>query len=131
MLTKIKDFTHIVRVEHQNSLAIIEREGHQSICLPVLVMTYVHNGDLFDLIDGVFKKNKYRIPIPICKRILYQILMGLKEIHQSGIIHRDIKPQNLLFDENFTIKIADFGLSALSGSEIPNINFGTTGYKAP
>lgn len=42
---------------------------------------------------------------------LYQILRGLKYIHSAGILHRDLKPKNLLVNSNCDLKICDFGLS--------------------
>jgi len=45
------------------------------------------------------------------KRVLYQILCGLKFIHSANIIHRDIKPGNILLDEDYNVRICDFGLA--------------------
>lgn len=45
------------------------------------------------------------------KKIMYQILNGLNFIHSNKIIHRDLKPQNILIDNDFNIKIIDFGIS--------------------
>ena len=45
------------------------------------------------------------------KKHMFQILKGLDYIHSQGVLHRDMKPQNLLISEKEEIKIADFGLS--------------------
>jgi len=47
----------------------------------------------------------------IARTLFLQMLNGLNYLHGQNIIHRDIKPQNILFDEHFTLKICDFGNS--------------------
>jgi protein-serine/threonine kinase len=47
-----------------------------------------------------------------CKYILRQTLLGLQFLHQRHIIHRDIKSDNILIDEEGSVKLADFGYSA-------------------
>lgn len=42
---------------------------------------------------------------------LYQVLRGMKYVHSAGILHRDLKPRNLLVNSNCDLKICDFGLS--------------------
>mmetsp|Transcript_4337 Transcript_4337/g.5980 ORF Transcript_4337/g.5980 Transcript_4337/m.5980 type:complete len:461 (+) Transcript_4337:63-1445(+) len=75
----------------------------------ILSMELCKNGDLFDLISksGSLKED-------ISKRYTFQLLSGLEALHSKGICHRDIKLENLLLDEQFNLKIADFGYSSIS-----------------
>eukprot|EP00359_Climacostomum_virens_P008053 CAMPEP_0204916048 /NCGR_PEP_ID=MMETSP1397-20131031/13957_1 /ASSEMBLY_ACC=CAM_ASM_000891 /TAXON_ID=49980 /ORGANISM="Climacostomum Climacostomum virens, Strain Stock W-24" /LENGTH=411 /DNA_ID=CAMNT_0052088393 /DNA_START=10 /DNA_END=1245 /DNA_ORIENTATION=- len=54
-----------------------------------------------------------------CKFFLYQILRGLKYMHSAGILHRDLKPRNLLVNSNCDLKICDFGLAR---PNLPDLN---------
>ena len=64
-----------------------------------------------------------------------QIINGLEACHNAGVAHRDIKPQNLLLDSRFNIKLTDFGLSKVFESDADAIMkttyVGTRGYQAP
>ena len=65
-------------------------------------------------------------------KILWQIACGLSDIHSAGIIHRDIKPNNIKINSNGLVKIYDFGLSRNSGLEAQTRSIiGTPGYMAP
>ncbi|QJT09502.1 serine/threonine-protein kinase [Oceanidesulfovibrio marinus] len=65
-------------------------------------------------------------------RTIYQIASGLCEIHDSGLIHRDIKPFNMKFDGEGVLKIFDFGLARQFGVDSSTRGFrGTPGFAAP
>lgn len=58
----------------------------------------------------IIKTNQH-LPIMDIKIIMYKILCGLKYIHSCSVLHRDLKPGNILLNDNYVIKICDFGLA--------------------
>jgi serine/threonine protein kinase len=72
----------------------------------ILALEYAPNGELYDYLaeHGAF-------PIPIARWAYKQILAGLQVIHKAGFAHKDLRPENILIAEDFTLKIADFDLS--------------------
>ena len=71
----------------------------------------------------------------LAKFYFMQILDGLAYSHNSGIAHRDLKPANFLLDDNYNLKIADFGFAAplmgKDGSGWLTTKLGTPGFMAP
>jgi serine/threonine protein kinase len=55
-----------------------------------------------------------------CQYFLYQILRGLKYLHSARVLHRDLKPGNLLVNSNCDLKICDFGLARLDEDTNPS-----------
>lgn len=96
----------------------------------LLVLEYCPGGELFDILYYADKLEE------ITARTYFQQMMkGLEAVHKAGIAHRDLKPQNLLLDVNFCLKITDFGLSKIMETEQDRIMkttyVGTRGYQAP
>ena len=66
------------------------------------------------------------------QNIMYMLIKGLCHIHENGIVHRDLKTENCLIDNNFNLRIIDFGLSKVaSNRESGNHIIGTKLYMAP
>ena len=81
-----------------------------------LVFEYVEQ-DLKKLID---KTNGKGLEMPEVKSYLYQWLKGVNYIHSNKVLHRDLKPQNLLITKNSIVKIGDFGLARGYGIPVKN-----------
>jgi len=67
-------------------------------------------------------------------KILIQIVKGLEYAHSKNVIHRDIKPENILVDENYFVKLTDFGLAQLTDENIVTKRYavvGTPAYMSP
>lgn len=72
-----------------------------------IITEFMSRGSLYDVLHN----DKLQLPFPLLRNMIVDVLKGLQFIHSAGIIHRDLKSPNLLVDKNWTIKIADFGLS--------------------
>ena len=73
-----------------------------------LILEFMPNKELFDYI--AFNPDDH-LPIKLARFYSIQIVKALSHIHNSGFCHRDIKLENILLDENFNIKICDFGFT--------------------
>ncbi len=82
-----------------------------------MVMEYVEGKNLKDYI-----REKGRIPVREAVQITRQIAEALEQAHAAGVIHRDIKPQNILFSSNGKVKVTDFGI-AIAGDGV-TVTFG-------
>lgn len=117
------------RVRHPN---VISRLGHgtardlQGTVFHYLVLEYLPGGDLHELM-----RNE-KLDLARAFKYIEQVCAGLAHAHERGIIHRDIKPQNLLLtaDKN-TVKIADFGVARVNISDSPITRVGTNIYAPP
>jgi serine/threonine-protein kinase len=123
----------IARLQHPNIVAIHDFDQEQGN--PFFVMDFFANN------LGTMMGESYRVESPSRilnpdKAINYigQTLEGLACLHDAGIIHRDIKPYNLLVTAHDVVKICDFGLSQLRGETFSgpkNLNMGSPYYSAP
>ncbi len=73
------------------------------------------------------------LPYDTCAHVALQIARALSHAHSKGIVHRDIKPQNVLIDPNGTAKVADFGIAYLESAlgENNDVGLGSVHYVSP
>jgi serine/threonine protein kinase len=129
----IGEATALARLQHPHIVSIHDFDENQGN--PFYVMDFEANN------LGVVMGESYRVEQPSrvidvdkALRYTHHTLNGLACLHHAGIIHRDIKPFNLLISAQDRIKICDFGLSKLRGEIIAgpaNLNVGSPYYAAP
>ena len=120
-----------------NEVRIARQVSHPNVCrvydigeadgLPFISMEYVDGEDLTSLLQRIG-----RLPSDKALEISRKLCAGLAAAHERGVIHRDLKPQNIMLDKRGQVVIMDFGLAAvadsLRGAEARN---GTPAYMSP
>src|SRR6266513_770011 len=116
------------KLDHPNIIPIyrVESEGG----LNYFVMKYISGTSLEDLLD-----KKEPLPVPEIQRILWEAACALGHAHQRGVVHRDVKPANIMFDHDGRVMLTDFGISkalqAATGLTATGMIIGTPHYMAP
>ena len=98
-------------LSHHNIVSVYD-VGETEDGLNYIVMEYVDGITLKEYI-----KRNYRLDWREACEFAYQIAMALECAHEHGIIHRDIKPHNILLTKDHTLKVADFGIARTTGSD--------------
>jgi len=116
----------ISRLDHPN-VCVIHDMGNTEEGGLFIAMQFYHGNTLEDHL------NKGAISLKKSIKIAKQIASGLSAAHQVGVVHRDIKPANILIQQDNVVKILDFGIAKLAGTEITLVGarMGTLAYMAP
>jgi serine/threonine protein kinase len=116
------------KLDHTNIIPIyrVESEGG----LNYFVMKYIAGTSLEDVLD-----QKQPLTIDYIQRVLWEAACALGHAHQRGVVHRDVKPANIMFDHDGRVMLTDFGISkalqAASGFTGTGMIIGTPHYMAP
>ena len=127
-LTRFKrEALAITSTSHPNIVEVFDVGQHDG--KHYIVMEYVHSKTLKQLI-----RSRGNIPIDEAVNIMKQLVSAVEQSHKMGIIHRDIKSQNVLVKDDGTVKLSDFGIASIVGvSDITKTDtvIGSVHYMAP
>ncbi|MGY0413529.1 Stk1 family PASTA domain-containing Ser/Thr kinase [Staphylococcus sp. mip270_02] len=122
-----REVHNLTQLSHDNIVNVFDvTEDDENF---YLVMEYIEGLTLSEYIQ----KNQ-PLDVDTILNFINQIINGIKHAHDTKIVHRDIKPQNILVDKNQTLKILDFGIAkALSETTMTETNhvLGTVQYLSP
>ncbi|KAG6650058.1 LEAF RUST 10 DISEASE-RESISTANCE LOCUS RECEPTOR-LIKE PROTEIN KINASE-like 1.1 isoform X1 [Carya illinoinensis] len=128
----INEVEILMRMRHKNLVSLYGCTSRRSREL-LLVYEYIPNGTVADHIHGD-RATPGSLPWPTRMGIAIETASALAYLHASEIIHRDVKTNNILLDNNFCVKVADFGLSRLFPNDVTHVSTrpqGTPGYVDP
>ncbi|MEV5650024.1 serine/threonine-protein kinase [Nocardia sp. NPDC052254] len=122
-----REARNAARFQHPNAIVVFDITDHEGD--PCLIMEYLQSQSL-----AVVLSAQTTLPLPQVSRIGEQVASALVAAHRAGIVHRDIKPGNVLLGDNGTVKITDFGISKAKGDvnlTATGLISGTAAYLAP
>jgi cyclin-dependent kinase len=124
--TAIREIALLKELQHPNIVRLVN-VLHTDKKL-TLVFEFLDQ-DLKKLLDG----HKGPLPEAMVKSFLFQLLNGTAKCHKHKVLHRDLKPQNLLINREGVLKLADFGLARAFGIPVKNFTHEvvTLWYRAP
>jgi len=123
----LKEARALAQIPHPNIVQI--HDLYEEDGMPYIVMEYLEGRNLKQLRDAGI-----RFSLAQTLNILSQVARGLDYAHQNGVVHRDVKPANLIVTRNGSVKIVDFGIARLVESTIhtrEGVTVGTLAYMSP
>jgi eukaryotic-like serine/threonine-protein kinase len=115
-------------VAEDDATMMAPQQGHPQERVAYIAMEFIKGRELRDF----FEKGE-RFSMPEVVRIMGEMLDALDHAHSQGVVHRDMKPANLILLENGRVKVADFGIARVEASELTQTGtvLGTPSYMSP
>jgi serine/threonine protein kinase len=115
------------QVEHPNVVPVLDTGEENGI--PYLAQRFVSGRNLADMIE-----QDEQLPLETIAKVCDEVGAGLDALHENGLVHRDVKPANILVDDSGTAFITDFGLAKDSQGSLltrPGQALGSLDYMSP
>jgi serine/threonine-protein kinase len=112
------------QLNHPNIVSIYDAIVHGDYCF--LTMEYVQGANL----EGFCRQDNL-LPVKRVVEIMLSLCNALEYAHSKGVIHKDIKPSNIMLDKFDVLKVTDFGVAQLPQRTVPFGIFGTPSYMSP
>ena len=117
------------RLSHPRIVAIFDIGEISDTLSPYIVMEYVAGRSL----EEILSTEGTRLPLPNALQLTQEVAEALDYAHLQGVVHRDVKPSNIIVGEDGHVKIADFGIAQLNVSDSGQLGrtCGTPAYMSP
>jgi len=121
-----REATSIASFQHENIITVYDFFRIQGAFF--IIMEYVEGIDLYDLLD-----RQTHLPNDVAAIVSLQVARALDYAHFRGVIHRDVKPANIIISKLGTVKLTDFGIAKIESSDLTQagVGLGTPAYMSP
>jgi serine/threonine-protein kinase len=121
-----REATSVASFQHENIITVYDFFREQGALF--IVMEFVEGIDLYDLLDRLKE-----LPSDIAAIVSLQVGRALDYAHFRGVIHRDVKPANIIISNLGTVKLTDFGIARTEASDLTQagVGLGTPAYMSP
>jgi eukaryotic-like serine/threonine-protein kinase len=121
-----REATSLASFQHENINTIYDFFRMRGALF--IIMEYVEGIDLYDLLE-----RSGSLPGDVCAIVSLQVARALDYAHFRGVIHRDVKPANIIISKSGSVKLTDFGIARVESSDLTEvgIGLGTPAYMSP